>query len=153
MVEKISIIHSRESIGYEICIKQLLFDILYQLIRDSQAVVPCVTNQKSVIIRDVLNYIEDNYSEQIGLSELANVVHISKEYLCRVFHTVSDVSLIEYLNRFRIRKSAYMLINTSKNISEISCFCGFNNSSYFNKLFKRYMGCTPKQYRTVNKYS
>ena len=104
-------------------------------------------SSKRLLIKNILDYIEENYAEPITLNTLADRVHISKEYLCRIFSSMSESSPIEYLNRYRIQKSAYMLMSTSKRVSEISLSCGFNSSSYFNKLFLRYMGCTPTEYR------
>ncbi|RGF95145.1 AraC family transcriptional regulator [Firmicutes bacterium AM55-24TS] len=72
---------------------------------------------------------------------------MSKEHLCCIFRDISDTSPIVYLNRYRTTQSAYMLRNTNKSISEISSLCGFNNGSYFDKMFMRFMKCTPSEYR------
>ena len=104
-------------------------------------------NAKTDIVKRVLDYIHDNYMNEISLDDLALSVHISKEHLCRVFREVSDYSPIVYLNRYRIIQSAYMLRNNEKSISQISSDCGFNSSSYFNKQFMRFMKCSPSRYR------
>ncbi|MCH5213088.1 MAG: helix-turn-helix transcriptional regulator [Oscillospiraceae bacterium] len=102
---------------------------------------------KSDIVKNVLDYIHNNYAAPISLYDLASRSHISKEHLCRVFKERADYSPIVYLNRYRIMQSAYMLRSTDKSVSEIAFTCGFNNSSYFNKLFMRFMNCSPTDYR------
>lgn len=78
---------------------------------------------------------------------MAEYVHTSREYLCRIFNEITSVSPVVYLNHYRIQQSTFLLLDKSMSISDIAFSCGFHNSSYFNKLFKRYMGCTPTEFR------
>lgn len=146
-VHSICSIYESSSFGFELYIKQSLIQIFYLLVRNSMTTTLPIQNTKSIMIKNVLDYIEKKYSEQISLQDMADYAHISKEYLCRIFRAMSDSSPIEYLNRYRIRQSTKLLINTNREISDISTSCGFNNSSYFNKLFLRHIGCTPTEYR------
>jgi len=136
--------------GFELFIKHCVTEILHSLIKDSIHTTLPIQNTKSLIIKNVLDYIEQNYAEDISLQDMADYVHISKEYLCRVFNSMSDNTPIEYLNRYRIRQSTIAITHTDKTISDIALSCGFNNSSYFNKIFLRYMNCTPTEYRKNN---
>lgn len=145
---QISSIYKKADFAYELAVKQQLTAMLYMLIKDARHDFQPATNSKSQLIKMVLDYIKENYSQEITLQNLADSAHISREYLCRIFQDMSDTSPIVYLNRYRITQSTELLIHTNKNISDIASLCGFNNSSYFNKLFLRYIGCTPKQYRT-----
>ncbi len=138
------------SFGFELQIKHLLIQIFYLLVKDSKLTTLPIQNTKSILIKNILDYIEKNYSYSISLQDMADYAHVSKEYLCRIFNVLSDTSPIDYLNRYRIKQSTSMLIHTDRDISDISSSCGFNNSSYFNKLFLRYIGCTPTQYRKNN---
>lgn len=138
--------------GFELYTKQALIQIFYLLIKDSKTTSLPLQSNKSLLIKNTLDYIENNYAEPISLQDMADSIHISKEYLCRIFHMMSDASPVEYLNRYRIKQSTALLLYTNRGISDISLSCGFNSSSYFNKLFLRYMGCTPSEYRRNNTY-
>ena len=95
----------------------------------------------------MLDYMKQHYQEPISLQQVAKEAHVSKEYLCRLFHRVSGYSLMEYLNRYRIRQSTFLLLQTEDRISDIALSCGFSHSSYYGKLFLDYIGCTPTEYR------
>ena len=136
-----------QAFGFELYIKCSLIKIIHLLLKDTTTSSLPVENSKSILTKKIIRYMENNFSEQITLQDMADYVHISKEYLCRIFHVMSNTSPIEYLNRYRIRQSASLLMHSNKSISEVAFACGFNNSSYFNKLFLRYMGCTPREYR------
>lgn len=150
LIRKICDSYTNANHGYELYIKQLLIDIVYNLIKTSTITTQNSHNAKSILIKQVLDFIEDNYSEQISLQDMAKNAHISKEYLCRVFSSMYDTTPVEYLNRYRIRQSTSELLDTNRTVSDIALSCGFNNSSYYNKLFLRYIGCTPSEYKKRN---
>lgn len=136
--------------GSELYIKQCLLHIFYLLLKGAEDTKHTLQNSKSRLVKEVLDYIKKNYGEPLSLPLLAEQVHVSKEYLCRTFRALSNSSPIEFLNRYRIRQSTFLLVQTDKSISEIAQTCGFNHSSYYGKLFYEYMGCTPTEYRKRN---
>lgn len=139
-----------QTFGYELAIKGNITRMLSICIANSKKRSNVKNDSKYEIVKQVLDFIHINYGNIITLYDLSLQAHTSKEHLCRVFREVSDLSPVVYLNRYRIMQSAYMLCNTDKTISEISSCCGFNNSSYFNKLFMRFMKCTPTEYRCTH---
>ncbi|MBQ8823372.1 MAG: helix-turn-helix transcriptional regulator [Lachnospiraceae bacterium] len=147
LIRDICIIYEEGAFGYELRIKQSLLHIFYLLMKAGEDTMPGVQNSKSLLVKEVLDYIRVNYGEPISLSLLAEQVHVSREYLCRTFRALSGSTPIEFLNRYRIRQSTFLLSQTDKSISEIAQNCGFNHSSYYGKLFFEYMGCTPGEYR------
>lgn len=144
-------LYNKEIFGYELAIKGNITRILSICIANAQKNYNIKNDNIVETVKNVLDYIHINYKNPITLSDLSLQAHTSKEYLCHIFHEISDVSPIVYLNRYRIMQSTYMLRNTNKSISEISLNCGFNNSSYFNKIFMRFMKCTPTEYRYTYK--
>ncbi len=136
--------------GCELYIKQCLLSCIYLLVKDAESVKPSLENSRSLLVKEVLDYIRQNYGESVSLAQLAQQVHVSKEYLCRTFRALSDSTPIEFLNRYRIRQSTFLLVQTDKSVSEIAQSCGFNHSSYYGKLFLEYIGCTPTEYRKRN---
>lgn len=150
LIQSICSAHEEGEFGSEIYIKQSLLHIFTLLIRDAENTKAEVENSRSLLAKEVLDYIKRNYGEPISLQDLAEQVHVSREYLCRTFRALSASSPIEFLNRYRIRQSAFLLTQTDKSILEIAQSCGFNHSSYFGKMFYGYMGCTPTEYRKRN---
>ena len=145
--EGICAMFEEASFGYEFYIKSSLNDIFFRLMKDDRKVTAPVQYGKSSIIKCVIDYIRGNYSKTISLQELACQANTSKEYLCRIFNEMTDVSPIVYLNRYRIQQSTFLLLDSNRSISDIALSCEFNNSSYYNKLFMRHMGCTPTEFR------
>lgn len=146
VIETYNLFHM-PTFGYELAIKGNIMRMLSICIANAKKCHNVKNDSKYEIVKKVIEFIHINYGNAITLYDLSLQAHTSKEHLCRIFREVSDVSPIVYLNRYRIMQSAYMLSNTEKTISEISCYCGFNNSSYFNKMFMRFMKCTPTEYR------
>lgn len=142
---------NKEEFGYELAIKGNIANMLSICIANSTRQDNVKNDGKAETVKKVLDYIHINYGNNISLYDLSLQAHTSKEHLCRVFREVSEVSPIVYLNKYRIMQSTYMLRGTDKSISEISADCGFNNSSYFNKIFMRFMKCTPTEYRRSKK--
>lgn len=102
---------------------------------------------KLIWLKCVLNLIKQEYGTQLTLATMAESAGFSPKYFCRVFHETTHFTPMEYLNQYRINRAAEMLLNTNESIEEISYLCGFNDISYFIKLFKRYKNNTPLQYR------
>lgn len=97
-------------------------------------------------IKKAIDYVENNYSEQITLSDLASVCCMSESALCRSFKSIMRQTPMEYIAAIRINKSLPLLATHEYSVTEISEKCGFSGSSYFAETFKRYMNCTPSQY-------
>ena len=95
----------------------------------------------------VLSYIADNYRELNSLEEIAEHFFVSSSYLCRVFKKHTGMTLSHYINQIKIQHACELLIDTTKNVTEIAFECGYNSSMYFCKTFKEQMGCTPSEFR------
>ena len=78
---------------------------------------------------------------------LAAYFHMSEGQFCRFFKSQIGMTAIEYLNYYRIGVACDMLKDGILPISEIATECGYNNISYFNRTFRKYMHCTPGEYR------
>lgn len=98
-------------------------------------------------IREVLVYINLNYRESISIDRLSQMAHLSKSYFMYRFKKTVGVSAMEYIIQLRIKLACEMLRNSRDPALEIAFACGFQNLSNFNRQFKKYVGCTPKQYR------
>ena len=93
----------------------------------------------------MLEYISKNYQNKLTLEEIAANGNISKSELCRSFKKAMHRTVFDYITDLRLRKSIE-LIEDGTSITEAALSSGFFDSSYYTKMFKRYMGCSPREY-------
>ncbi|MCM1197785.1 MAG: AraC family transcriptional regulator, partial [Clostridium sp.] len=108
-------------------------------------------NTESRRVQKVKQYINDHYAEQLRLDDLADMVGMSPVSFSRFFRLRTGCTLSEYIVGIRLGYAARMLVDTTKNISEICYECGFNNLSNFNRAFKSKRGYTPRDFRDLFK--
>ena len=94
-----------------------------------------------------MDYIGAHYSEPLSLSALAKSAGLSESYFCHSFRAHTGLTPFAWLNRVRVIKSCEYLTRTDKKITEIASLCGYNNISYFNRIFYKIVGLTPSAYR------
>jgi AraC-like DNA-binding protein/ligand-binding sensor protein len=98
-------------------------------------------------LRRAERYIWENYTRKISLREIAEASGLSAPYFSTVFKEEMGENLSNYLNRLRVEKAAVMLMETDLSLGEISGICGFEDQSWFSKIFKSYAGISPGKYR------
>ena len=97
-------------------------------------------------IKEILTFIHNNYNEPITLDDISKNINLCKSECCRFFKKNMNITLFEYIMFYRVQQSL-SLLNTNLSITEISEKCGFSNSCYYGKIFKRYFKCTPTEYK------
>lgn len=105
------------------------------------------TISRSETIRPAIEYMNENFSEAVTIEQLAEITHMSKSYFMRRFKETAGVGAIEYLSQLRIKKACEILLKTDKTVVESAFECGFRNLSNFNRQFRKFVGCTPNEYR------
>ena len=118
----------------------------YKIVRDENIYFDSDTIER---VLPVLNYIDTHYREEISLDDLSRTINLNRYYFCRLFKRATNSTFTEYLNFVRVCKAEKRIISGSENISEISMDVGFSSVSYFNRIFKKYKGCTPSSYKKV----
>ena len=108
-------------------------------------------NPESRRVKKVKQYINDHYTEVLHLDDLAGLVGMSPSSFSRFFKLRTGKSLSDYILDIRLGFAARMLVDSTKNISEICFECGFNNISNFNRIFKAKRGVTPREFRSMFK--
>lgn len=98
-------------------------------------------------VEQILNYINENYSQQITLDNLAEKYFLNKSYICRIFRKTMGISLVTYLQYKRILEAQNMLLNSDKSIIDIAMDCGFSNVQHFYRVFKKITNLTPSEYK------
>lgn len=109
-------------------------------------------NSSGNSVKLMIQYIGAHYMEEIGLNDIAASVNISKNTAMRYFAANIGVSPVDYLIKYRIGISCKMLRETSDKISHIAGCVGYENTSYFCRLFRKYVGVSPKKYREQSGY-
>lgn len=102
-------------------------------------------------VEKVKQYINENYAKPLKLSDMADLVGMSSVAFSRFFRQRTGRTLSEYIVEIRLGYAARMLVDSSKNISEICYECGFNNLSNFNRTFKAKRNYTPRDFRAMFK--
>lgn len=112
---------------------------------------PSASSQQIKRFKDVLNYIEEHYTEAISLEDMAKVAGLNPRYFCRFFRKMTQSTPTEYLNYYRIECACEQLMQNTISITDVALNCGFNDISYFIKAFHKAKGLTPKQYKASNR--
>lgn len=99
-------------------------------------------------VLDVIQYIETHYQGKITLEMISSHTNFSENYLCRMFKEQVGTSLFSYINDVRMNKAAELMRNGGNYIKEVSSAVGINDQFYFNRLFKKYFGMSPTEYKS-----
>lgn len=95
----------------------------------------------------IKEYIDENFSTDLNLSQLSSAVYISHYYISHLFKADIGISPMQYLLRKRISHAKELLSLTSDSISKIALECGYDDPAYFSQIFKRLCGCSPRSFR------
>lgn len=125
-------------------LKGLLYSICSEF--DSTAEYIKSKNNNDLIFK-IFNFVSKNYKKECSLHELAKEINYNYVYLSQLFLKVIGISYTEYVCRYRINESCYLLMNTNHTVLDIACECGFDCLRSFNRNFKSIMGITPTEYR------
>ena len=107
-------------------------------------------NERLLEVRERIEaYITDNYATDLSLQSISQALNYSEAYFCKLFKQCFQVNFSAYLNDYRIAKAKELLSTTDMGVKDISAACGYADSSYFARVFKRQTGHTPSDYRTV----
>lgn len=101
----------------------------------------------NTLVRDVRQYIDEHYKEDIALCDVASFLGYSEVYFCKIFKQNFGRNFIAYLNDYRIDRAKQLLENPAINIKDISSEAGYRDANYFTRVFKRIVGMTPSEYR------
>ena len=97
-------------------------------------------------IQVAINYIKDNIDKKITVDDIAAHVRISKYHFLRQFKKVTGSTAVIYINQLRCEYAKQIFRTSDLPIKEVADMCGFDNCSYFAKIFKQYNGITPRQF-------
>ncbi|MDD2296248.1 MAG: helix-turn-helix domain-containing protein [Sphaerochaetaceae bacterium] len=99
------------------------------------------------IVNSAIQIIAKDYNKNMGLQETAAMLNLSESHLSRIFKEHTNINFLQYLQAWRINNALELLKDSRMNIGMISTLCGFPTPGYFTKVFKRFKGVTPSQFR------
>ncbi|MDP4097364.1 response regulator [Paenibacillus sp. P96] len=114
--------------------------------RMSQAISGRQAKEKRAI-RDIIKYIEQHYTSELSLQDIAGRFFVSREYISRKFKQEFGINFSDYLSKYRIDKAKLLMLNPNLKISQIAEMVGIHDVKYFSKVFKKQEGVSPKEYR------
>jgi two-component system response regulator YesN len=102
-------------------------------------------NVSQNLVVEVVDFINDNYKEEISLKRISNMYYINPNYFCKIFKEFTGENFNMYVTKVRLEKARHFLETTSLTINEVAGMVGFN-PKYFCKVFKNELKMTPKEY-------
>ena len=122
-------------------------EIVGDYIRIVCAKAPQTVTKEHWLVTSLKRHAENSQTEETSLHELAVTYHKNEKYIGRLFKRAVGVSFHEYCNQIRLQKAAELLKGTQSKVLDVALECGFDNVSYFNRLFKKTYGISPSDYR------
>ncbi|OUS78152.1 hypothetical protein B1748_05175 [Paenibacillus sp. MY03] len=104
-----------------------------------------------VVVQKVVHRLETQYMEDLSLEVCAGEVNLNSWFLSKVFKEVTGWNFIDYLTHIRLMKAKELLIDTDTKIKDVAEYVGYNQHSYFNRIFKKEEGITPSEFREMNR--
>lgn len=146
LIHDLTMESEQRSPGYRVMAKGLFMQLAVALSR-AYSSKPTEESIDLLRIGDAIAHIETHYQGKITLDELAAKSHLSQRHFCRIFQECIGRSPIDHLMYVRCQKAAELLKGTDRTITDIAFDCGFSDSNYFTRCFRKTMEMTPKKYR------
>lgn len=125
--------------------KALFYEFVHELLRQLHEEDVLVPREEPVV--QAIRFIHEHYSEPLTLERIADVPKCSPRHLTRLFKTQTGFSPIDYVIRLRIDKAKELLLDTEATLQEISTTVGYPDVYFFSRMFKKYTGLPPTQYK------
>ncbi|MCI7108245.1 MAG: AraC family transcriptional regulator [Lachnospiraceae bacterium] len=134
--------------GYELFIKSQLYQFFFILSNRCRNLSNTKENRKTLDkMKIVLKYIENNYMHRITIADVSASIEFSESHFMRYFKETMGTSFVDYLRDYRLTMASRLLTTSDSAILDIAAEVGFDNLSYFNRVFKQRYHMTPSQFR------
>jgi AraC-like DNA-binding protein len=149
LLNKLSIKYYEESKESYWYIKAYLYELVAFMYSQSFITPFEISKEQIKKIDQVVCYIETNFKSPITLEELSSLTKYNKHTICHTFKAVTGSTIFDYINFLRVHCAVEKLKRTENSILEIATDCGFSSATYFNRVFKKFFGCSPSVYRKL----
>lgn len=126
----------------------IITEILYIILRNLSS--NGDFEQYPTLLQSAVNIINQKYQDSINISCIADSLHITPQYLGKIFKEEMNISITDYINNLRLKHACSMLVHTNASVKEIAFESGYNSTEYFLYIFKKNIQATPTKYRKVN---
>lgn len=106
---------------------------------------------QEALIRPIIGYIHAHFREKLSIEQLAQLAHLSKSYFMSCFRKTAGIGAMELVLQLRIQSACEKLVSTDETITSVAFQSGFENLSNFNRQFRKRVGCTPAEFRRLNR--
>ena len=131
-------------IQFEIKSRLLLF---FKRVLQSGFILENNTSGRNTTEKEMISYIQQNFTRKISLKEFGNQFHLSEKYISRYFKEHFHITISQYINHLRMERARQLLQETTLPVTEVAMRCGYENVSYFIRSFKKMYGNPPLKYR------
>ena len=125
---------------------EFLYRFFSRLLRELES----PTLDEAGLVHQAQTYIREHFRTMESIRDVAEFCQISHEHLTRRFKKETGQSPLQYLTKLRIEHALFLLLNTTDSIETIAISCGFQNGNYFAKVFRKFLQCSPEEYRRRN---
>ncbi|KGE19292.1 AraC family transcriptional regulator [Paenibacillus wynnii] len=150
-LERMMMAYDTKMPGYEAFMKGSLLIMLSQIAVEGRSVNHSQSDDADTTkinrLKKIILYIQENYREPIRTHDLSELIPMSEGQFCRFFKAMTRKTPVDYINSYRIRQAADLLQQSERKISDIALEVGFDNVSYFIKVFRKAMKCSPSEFR------
>ncbi|RJX38136.1 AraC family transcriptional regulator [Paenibacillus pinisoli] len=134
--------------GYEVAVSMHIKALMLAMLRhDVNGILTPGGKLDAHVLKPVIAYIDEHLGGKISMQELSSLAGMSYVYFSKYFKSHMGLAFTEYVNRRRIAKATRLLALTNRKITDIAHSVGLENMAHFYEMFKRFNGCTPKQFK------
>ena len=101
---------------------------------------------EDALVKQMLDFIKLNYQQKVLMSDLEKELNYSSTFLNKKFKEATGTTFMEYMNRYRILRAIELMTERKMPVQEVAWKCGIGEYKYFSSVFKKYLGCSPKEY-------
>ena len=146
-VSRLDRLCGEKAYAYELGVKGVLFELLRTIFQEWKPKRGSRPEKSREKIKGLLDFVEEHYGEKITVEDAAGICCYSSSHFMKYFRQYMGVPFVEYLNSYRLFQASVMLLSGADSVTAVAQSCGFDNLSYFNRLFRKKYGCTPGEYR------
>lgn len=151
LLSQLALSFEEKPVGYEMKINSLLHDIYFVLmsecVRENRQNTSSVSDKELEYVKNAIQYMGQNYLEDLTLNDIANKVGLSSSYFSRCFKSITRKSVMQYLANIRLESALHDIIDENKTVTDAAFDNGFTSVKLFIELCKKVYDCTPGQYK------
>lgn len=128
-------------------INEQLCQLLTYLMEDAWNPGQNVMSKKRMELQGIKQYLDEHYMDRLTLDDICAQFYINKHYLTKIFHATYGMTIVNYVNQKRITRAKHLLRFTDMSMEEIASQIGTTDANYFSRMFKKYEGLRPSEFR------